>query len=313
MPVVHPASFFLNKYKKIMQTKIKMSLSVGNIKIGFFSDFSLQMLPGTEAFKCDEKGIDVQIEIIASDTLPAVQGAFCGDDGIFRYYRDSRHYYEEAKLGKDGAVSQTVYTSNFSLIKLYVNERAFPNVVRTADKVLQLLPIKQLLAHYQAFLLHSSRIEICGRAVLFTAPSQTGKTTQARLWEQFEHAVIAGNDRTVLRKNNDRFDTYGYPVDGSSPVYSNKQIPLGAIVVLGQDKKNHIRRLPIAQALKSLMEQTAMDSWNLDERMTIQQLWLDLLEEYPVYHLICSPDRDAVMCLRQQLEKDEVISVAGHS
>ena len=76
---------------------------------------------------------------------------------------------------------------------------------------------------------------------------------------------------------------------------------------------NRIRRLPIAQASKSLTEQTAMDSWNLDERMIIQQLWLDLLEKYPVYHLICSPDRDAVMCLRQQLEKDEVISVAGHS
>ena len=64
---------------------------------------------------------------------------------------------------------------------------------------------------------------------------------------------------------------------------------------------------------KCLIEQTAMDSWNIDERMTIQQLWLDLLEVYPVYRLTCRPDRDAVVCLKQQLEKDEVISFAGHS
>lgn len=290
-----------------------MYLSVADIKIGLFSDFFLEMLAGTETFKCDEKDVDVEIEIIASDMLPEVYGSFCGDDGIFRYYRDSKSYYKKAKMGKDGAVSLAVYTSDFSRIKLYVNEGVFPDVVRTADKVLQLLPMKQLLAYHQAFLLHSSRIEVCGKAVLFTAPSQTGKTTQARLWNYYEHAVIAGNDRTVLRKNNDKFDTYGYPVDGSSPVYSNKQIPLGAIVVLGQGEKNHIRRLSASQALKYLLGQTVMDSWDIDERMMIQQLWLDLLEKYPVYHLICSPDRDAVMCLRQQLEKDEVISIADHS
>lgn len=290
-----------------------MRLAVGNVKMELISDLSLQILSGTEVFRCDEEDIDVQIEVIFSDKLPSVQGTFCGDDGIFRYYRDSRYYYEEAKQGKDGAVSQTVYASDFSCIKLYVNEGAFPNVVRTADKVIQLLPMKQLLAHYQAFLLHSSRIEVCGKAVLFTAPSQTGKTTQARLWNHFEHAVIAGNDRTVLRKENNIFNTYGYPVDGSTPVYSNKQIPLGAIVILAQDEKNHICRLTVTQSLKLLMGQTAMDSWDIDERMIIQQLWLDLLETYPVYHLSCRPDRDAVMCLKQQLEKDEVVSFACHS
>ena len=103
-------------------------------------------------------------------------------------------------MGKDGAVSQAVYAPDFSRVELYVNEGAFPNVVRTADKVLQLLPMRQLLAHYQAFLLHSSRIAVCGKAVLFTAPSQTGKTTQARLWSFFEHAEMVGNDRTILRK-----------------------------------------------------------------------------------------------------------------
>ncbi|MGN0276662.1 MAG: hypothetical protein ACI4CZ_05660 [Hominisplanchenecus sp.] len=297
-----------------MQTnKKKRYLSIGGVKIGLFSDFPLQLLEGTEPFQCCEGTTDVSVDIIAVDTFHEAAGVPCGDDGIFRYYWDGTYYYKEAKLGKNGSISRTIYNPDFSCVKLYVNEGAFPDVVRTADKVLQLLPIKQLLTYYQSYLLHSSRITVGGKAILFTAPSQTGKTTQAQLWSRFEQAEIVGNDRTVLRKNNDKFDTYGYPVDGSSPVYNNNQIPLGAIVVLRQGTENHIRRLAASQALKFLMEQTVMDNWNVHERMSIQQLWLDLLSDYPVYLLTCRPDRNAVVCLKKVLEKDEVISIGCHS
>lgn len=297
----------------MVHTKNKLYLSLGDITIGLFSDFPLHLLEGTEAFRCEEKPPDVSIDVLAADRLPAAPGIPWGDDGMFRYYRDDQYYYEEAKLGKDGAVSLAVYPPDFSRVQLYVNEGTFPNVVRTADKVLQLLPLRQLFAQYQAFLLHSSRIAVCGKAVLFTAPSQTGKTTQANLWSRFEHAEIAGNDRTILRKSGIEFYTYGYPVDGSSPIYSSKRFPLGAIVILRQGTENQIQRLPLPQALKCLMGQTAMDTWNAGDRSTIQQLWLDLLDRYPVYLLTCRPDKDAVLCLKQQLEKDEVISVARHS
>ncbi len=296
-----------------MQMKNKLYLSVGDVAVALFSDFPLQLLEGIEPFRCEERVPDVFIDVIATDGFPAVPDIPCGDDGMFCYYWDGQYYYEQAKLGKGGAISQAVYAPDFSRVKLYVNETAFPGVVRTADKVLQLLPMRQLLAHYQAFLLHSSRIAVCGKTVLFTAPSQTGKTTQARLWNRYEYAEIVGNDRTVLRKNDNEFNTYGYPVDGSSPIYCNKRLPLGAIVILCQGIENHIQRLPVSQALKCLIEQTAMDRWNIDVRMTIQQLWLDLLEAYPVYRLTCRPDRDAVACLKQQLERDEVVSFAGHS
>lgn len=296
-----------------MQTKKTLYLSVGGVKLRLSSDFPLRLLAGTAPFSCGEGAPDVFIDVVAAGALPPTPDVSCGEDGIFRYYRDSQSYYEEAKLGKDGAVSQAVYAPDFSRVTLYVNEGAFPNVVRTADKVLQLLPMRQLLARYQAVLLHSSRIAVRGKAVLFTAPSQTGKTTQAQLWSRFEQAELVGNDRTILRRRDNKFDTYGYPVDGSSPVYSNQRVPLGAIVVLRQGGDNHIRPLPVPQALKCLMEQTALDLWDTSQRMTIQQLWLDLLERYPVYCLTCRPDREAVVCLKEQLEKDEVISFARHS
>lgn len=296
-----------------MQMKEILYLSVGDVRIGLRSDVPLGFMDGTAAFRCEACLPDVWIDVIAAEVLPATPNNPCGDDGIFQYYQDGSLCYKKAKAGQDGAVSLTVYAPDFSRIELYLNEGAFPDVVQTADKVLQLLPMRQMLAHFQAMLLHSSRIAVCDKAILFTAPSGTGKTTQAKLWNRFEKAEIVSNDRTILRKQGNDFSSYGYPVDGSSPIYSRKWLPLGAIVVLCQGAENHIRRLPVRQALKCLTEQTAMDFRDTEERMTIQQLWLDLLAVYPVYQLICTPDQDAVTCLRKQLEKDEVIAVVSDS
>lgn len=282
---------------------------MGGVVLGLFSDLPLEMLSGTAAFQCD--GVPtVPVQVSPVDNLPAVTGTICGDDGIFRYYRDGRQFYELAKPGADGSVSLAVYSLNFNQVILYLNEGAFPGAVHTADKVLQLLPMKQLLAHFGAFLLHSSRISFHGKAILFTAPSQTGKTTQARLWREYAGAEIAGNDRTLLRMAGSEIITSGYPVDGSSPVYSGKELPLGAIIVLRQGPENYVQRLSVASALCFLMEQTALDAWNGEERTEAQQFWLNLMENCPVYMLSCRPDSGAVRCLKNQLERDEVIPSA---
>ncbi|MCD7736456.1 MAG: bacterial transcriptional activator domain-containing protein [Lachnospiraceae bacterium] len=274
--------------------------------LGLYSGLPLELLPGTAAFRCD--GVPtVPVQVIPVDKLPPVAGELCGEDGIFRYYRKGGQFYQLAIPGAEGSVSLTAYPADFSKITLYINEGAFPGVVRTADKVLQLLPMKQLLAHHGAFLLHSSRIAVNGRAILFTAPSQTGKTTQARLWRQYAGAEIAGNDRTLLRMAGGEIITSGYPVDGSSPVYSGVELSLGAIAVLRQGPEDRAERLPAAAALGRLMEQTALDAWNGEERTQAQRFWLDLLKRCPVYRLTCRPDEGAVQCLKNQLERDEVI------
>lgn len=272
------------------------------------SDLPLELLEGSAAFQCPECGADVSVAVIAADELPETRGSCRGQDGLFRFYEDGGVFYQKALAGTAGSVSLAVYPQELSWIRLYVNEGAFPNTVRTVDKVLQLLPMRQLLTRHHALLLHSSRIDVGGKAVLFTAPSQTGKTTQARLWQRFEGAELLGNDRTVLRKQGEGFHTFGYPVDGSSPVYSTKALPLGAVVVLEQGRENQIRRLNLSEALKALMSQTAMDLWNSEQRLSTQQFWLELLTACPVYKLICTPEREAVNCLKQQLEKDEVIA-----
>ena len=284
-----------------------IQISLNGIALRTLSELPLTLLDGTRAFRREGGKPDVLIRVRVMEQLPVFSAEPLGTDLLLNYYRDGERFYAAARPGKSGPVTVTEYTPDFSDVTVYVNEKELPGVIRTMDKLLQLFPIRQLLAQYQAMILHASQIRVKDRGILFTAPSGTGKSTQARLWEQYAQAKCLCNDRTLLRRHGERYLTCGYPVDGSDPVYSSLQVELGAAVVLRQGAENRVERLPASKALKYLMEQTVADAWNMEEQWVIQNLWLDLLERCPVYMLVCRPDRGAVECLKERLERDGVV------
>ena len=62
------------------------------------------------------------------------------------------------------------------------------------------LAFEDVLVNHQGFILHSSFISWQNNGILFTAPSGTGKSTQADLWKKYEDADIYNGDRTIIRK-----------------------------------------------------------------------------------------------------------------
>lgn len=282
-------------------------ISLGEINLCFNSVLPMSLSDDMRKFCVDIDKTDITVNIELMDKMIALPPAPCGDDLLLNYYNDGLLQYAVAKPGTLDPVTAVVYSSDFSKATVYINEKEHPGAIRTINKVLQLFPIRQLLAHYHAMLLHASQIVVGNKGILFTAPSGTGKSTQAQLWQKHENIEIVCNDRVLLRKNGNCFNTYGYPIDGSSPVCSNKKYELGAIVVLRQGNENTIQRLPALKSLKLLMDQTVVDAWNKDELFIVQQDWIDLINNYPVYLLTCKPDHDAVLCLKQQLINDRVI------
>lgn len=56
------------------------------------------------------------------------------------------------------------------------------------------------LLQQDALVIHASYIEFMGRGILFLGPSGTGKSTQARLWNEHAGAPILNGDRALLRQ-----------------------------------------------------------------------------------------------------------------
>lgn len=163
------------------------------------------------------------------------------------------------------------------------------------------ISLDSLLLYYNGFILHSSFIRWQQQGILFSAPSGTGKSTQADLWVEYEGAEIINGDRAGLRLIDGVWQAYGLPYAGSSHIYRNENAPVAAVVVLRQAKENRIRRLRAAEAIRFLYPEVTAHHWDREFVDRILNLLMELTEAVPVYLLECLPDRGAV-----ELVKDTI-------
>lgn len=143
-------------------------------------------------------------------------------------------------------------------------------------------------------LMHASAVMWKGQALLFTASSGTGKTTQAELWQKYKKAEILNGDKMFIDTSKDPCLAWGSPWRGSSPYALNRQAPLSAIVVLKQAKSNSIRRLEGVEALSQVSPHLFYPSWDAECTGAVMESFGRLMSSTPVYLLSCRPDAEAV-------------------
>lgn len=171
--------------------------------------------------------------------------------------------------------------------------------------VLESIGAEHLVAQNQGYILHCSCIERGGKAILFTAPSETGKSTQAELWKQYRNAQIINGDRAAVRRKDGVLYAEGIPFAGSSQYCENRSLPLEAVVYLGQAPETTIRKMRGYEAFARIWEGVSVNTWDKQDLERVSELVKQTAEQIPVYHLPCTPDESAVMALEQALRKQE--------
>lgn len=164
-----------------------------------------------------------------------------------------------------------------------------------------LLALERRMILKHNMVLHCAYVQYEGEAILFSAPSETGKTTQANLWEKYRRSRTINGDRALLGKRDGRWVAQGWPVCGTSEVCHNERIPIRAIVMLSQEKENHAERLTVMQAFTLLYGQITINRWNAEDNGHAMDLIMDLIENVPIYHLGCTISEEAVECLEHIL------------
>lgn len=161
--------------------------------------------------------------------------------------------------------------------------------------------LERLMIGRGGIVLHSAYMARNEEAVLFSAPSGTGKSTQAALWETYRHTRTINGDRTLLMKKNDIWRAYGWPICGSSEICINESFPIRAIVMLCQAKTNQIRKLHGFEAVRNVFAQLMVNGWSRTFQEKAVDLLDDLLQEIPVFLLSCDISKQAVECLEKTL------------
>lgn len=153
-----------------------------------------------------------------------------------------------------------------------------------------------------AMVLHCAFMVHEGKAILFSAPSETGKTTQANLWEKHRGTRVVNGDRALLQRIEGVWYARGWPVCGSSEVCHNEDIPVRAIVMLSQAPEDRAARMHPMKAFTQIYSQLTVNRWNKPANLRAMELLEQLIGEVEVYHLACTMEETAVLALENAMK-----------
>lgn len=174
-----------------------------------------------------------------------------------------------------------------------------------------LFALERQMIRRDSMILHCAYIKYCGAAILFSAPSETGKSTQAGLWEKCRGSETVNGDRALLRKIDGRWTACGWPVCGTSEICHLEDIPIHAVAMLRQGKENHVERLSSVQAFTQLYSQITVNQWNREFVQRTVELIEDFVEHVPVWQLTCDISENAVQCLEAALFPTDISGKGG--
>lgn len=172
---------------------------------------------------------------------------------------------------------------------------------RRIEDILEAFGLSHCLPQRGVLLLHCAYVLHRGYAILFTAPSGTGKSTQAALWERHLGSCVVNGDRAALGLEQGKLMAYGLPLSGSSEACRNVTAPVIAAVGLSQAKENRLERLTVLQTTSRLMNGTYLLPEFSADRGMLLDLALTLAQRVKGFHLSCLPDTDAVDLLADAL------------
>lgn len=220
-------------------------------------------------------------------------------------YQDENGFFVQRTLAVKTIPSTCIYLSKNWSSKIYGwIDPDRKNDIRSIESLLDVSELEILLSYFGAVSLHSSFIRKNGQAVLFTAPSGTGKSTQADLWREYRKAEIINGDRSMIRKLDSGWTAFGSPFAGSSSIYKNESVPIGAIVILRQAPYNEIRRLKASEAFRYLYSEMVVSKWHSEAHKKIITITEQLAREVPILLLQCLPDQSAVDLLDNYMNRE---------
>ena len=142
---------------------------------------------------------------------------------------------------------------------------------------------KLLLMGY--VIVHAACIEINNSAILFSAPSGTGKSTRADCWVEAVGASYISGDRPIIDPV--RRSVLGAPWDGKEGIFRNVEKPIAAFNRIQRSEETRLSRMPDDEKVKFLATQTFLPMW---DPMLVTKVFSgikQIVANVSVYHLAC--------------------------
>lgn len=215
-------------------------------------------------------------------------------------YPDNIRYYRLRKTAPFHAAAKTG-EREMSITVLKQNAPWGQN----AQQLFDLLSLPWLLLKKDRLIIHGAYIETEGRGIIFSAPSGTGKSTQALLWKRYKNAEIINGDRVAIGMENGKLYAWSMPVSGTSEDCIAKTLPVQAIVFLSQAKENTARKMTDEEAFAALAKNAYFAPTYSEGLPRHYSTILSVSETKKLWHMACLPDESAVKALSSALNHSQ--------
>ncbi|MGN0755014.1 MAG: PqqD family peptide modification chaperone [Aristaeellaceae bacterium] len=147
------------------------------------------------------------------------------------------------------------------------------------------------LIHRGYGVLHCACVVKDGKAVAFSGPSGTGKSTRARQWAEALLAQWLSGDRPFIDPG--QGVAYGAPWDGKEQIFRNAAYPLAAIFEVRRADKTALREMTFRQKRSFLANQLLIPLWNPRLGASALAAMNRMIARIPMYRLYCDQSSSA--------------------
>jgi len=160
---------------------------------------------------------------------------------------------------------------------------------------------QQSVLNFDGIVIHASTIKFNDKAITFTAPSGTGKSTHAGLWKKYyPETVVINDDMPVIRFIDDKAYAYGSPWSGKTDINENDCAPLEAMVFIERADECSITELSPMDAFIRMMRELPIYPFKHQSDL-MMSIMNKLFSKVPAYLLKCNISKDAVDTVKNKL------------
>lgn len=160
---------------------------------------------------------------------------------------------------------------------------------------------QQSVLNFDGMVIHASTVKFNGKAVTFTAPSGTGKSTHTGLWKKYyPQTVVINDDMPAIRFIDDKVYAYGTPWSGKTDINENDCAPLEAMVFIERSEECSITELSPMDAFIRMMREIPIYPFKHQSDLMMSMM-NKLFSKVPAYLLKCDISKDAVDTVKDKL------------
>jgi hypothetical protein len=231
----------------------------------------------------------------------------CGDWAMLATEEGVRylHFYGNKKLGNFWIAEMP--NSSFEVVNIY-----YPPNTLSDDGILESpirYPLGREIAMYRGLsqggiMMHGGAASYKGQAVLYTGPSESGKSTMSRCLRDSKYDFsMMSDERPIISLIDGKYHACGTPWPSSEHIVGDYTAPLKSIMFLVQSPENRLVPISRKVAFERIMKMICIPWFDKAIVFDFINIIDKVLDEVELFEVHFKPDTDIADLIAESLEE----------